>query len=190
MKPTTRHNKELVIAIGALLAAAAIGPVAVAQTTPPKQPVEAQQLGSPQPPTQQMNTEQRLENQQQMERTGVQQQMNHQWQQMANGNGKVSKSEYDRYWKRQFKLADTNHDGTLSRQECLAAVQKMDGANFNQEKFDQMWNQVSENGRITPSQDLAWHDMQFKTATRGKSELTKAQFRHAIDSRDQTLASL
>lgn len=183
------YNTQLVIALGALLAVA-VGPAAVAQTTPPKQPVQAQQLGQPQPPTEQMNTEQRLENRQQMQRTGMQQAMNQQWQQMANGSGKVSKNDYDRYWKQQFRMADTNHDGKLSRQECVAAVQKANGANFSQVKFNQMWNEASHHGYITPSEDLAWHDMQFSKATRGKTELTKTEFRHAIDSRNQSLASL
>lgn len=145
-----KYGNRLTIAIGMMLAGAALGPAAFAQTT------SAQQ-----------------------------------WQQMdANGNGKVSKSEYNTYWKQQFKQADTNNDGKLSRQECEAAVKKMKGANFSQAKFDKMWNDVSQNGYITQSQDLAYHDKQFNKATHGNGELTRAEFRKSLSRRSESVASL
>lgn len=118
-------------------------------------------------------------------------QQDQQWQQMnANGNGKVSRSEYDHYWKRQFKQADTNQDGKLSRQECQAAVKKMQGANFSQTRFDEMWNNVSQHGYITPSQDLAYHNKQFDKASHGNNTMTKAEFEHTVNTGSESVASL
>lgn len=159
-----RCRKKLAVAMGTMLAGAAMGPAAWAQSAhTPEQRQTQQETGT----------------------------LRQQWQQMnANGGPRVSKAEYDNYWKRQFKLADTNHDGKLSRRECEVAVKKLTGADYSQVKFNRMWKEVSHHGYITPGDDLAWHDKQFHHATSGGRELTKAEFLKAINSEGQTLASL
>ncbi|HEX7371094.1 MAG TPA: hypothetical protein VF284_12520 [Rhodanobacteraceae bacterium] len=120
-----------------------------------------------------------------------QQQMNQQWQQMdTNNDGKVSKSEYDHYWKQQFKTADTNNNGKLSKQECETAMRNMRGAQFSQAKFDRMWNQVSHDGHITKSQDLAYHDKQFRKAANGNNQLTQTEFENAMNTDGEQVTSL
>lgn len=109
----------------------------------------------------------------------------------TNHDGQVSKSEFDHYWKQQFQTADTNHDGKLSRQECLTAVRKMEGSHFSQTRFNKMWNDVSQNGHITSSQDLAYHNRQFSKAdTNDNGKLSLAETRNAVQSGNENLASL
>lgn len=168
------HSKKLTIALGMMLAGASLGPVALAQTTTP-QPMQEQQQ----------------DQMQNMQNSSAKQQMTQQWQMMdANNDGKVSKSEYDNYWKQQFKTADTNNNGKLSRQECETAMRSMQGAQFSQVKFDQMWNQVSQNGHITQSQDVAYHNKQFRKAANGNNELTQAEFQNAMNTDGEEVTSL
>jgi Ca2+-binding EF-hand superfamily protein len=109
----------------------------------------------------------------------------------TNQDGQVSRREFDNYWKQQFQTADTNQDGKLSRQECEMAVRNTEGSQFSQAKFDKMWNDVSQNGHITSSQDLAYHDQQFSKAdANDNGKLSLAETRNAVQSGNQDLASL
>jgi Ca2+-binding EF-hand superfamily protein len=109
----------------------------------------------------------------------------------TNNDGQVSKSEFDNYWKQQFQAADTNNDNKLDRQECLTAGRRMEGPRFSQAKFDAMWNKVSQDGHISSGQDLAFHNRKFRQAdTNDNGELSLAEARNAVQSGDETVASL
>lgn len=157
------QTRKLTIALGALLAGAGFGPAALAWNS------NASSTKT--------------------------QQMDQQIQQMdTNHDGQVSQSEYDNYWKQQFQTADTNNDGKLSKQEAKAASEKLNGGlAVSRGSFDRMWRSADTNGdgALSQNEDLAYHDKMFRQADRNSDgRLTKAEVRHAVQSRDESLASL
>jgi Ca2+-binding EF-hand superfamily protein len=109
----------------------------------------------------------------------------------TNNDGQVSQSEFDTYWRQQFQTADTNNDNKLDRQECLTAAREMEGSRFSQARFDTMWNKVSHDGHISSGADIAYHNKQFNKAdTNDNGQLSLAETRNAVQSGNETVASL
>lgn len=110
----------------------------------------------------------------------------------SNHDGRISRTEYDAYWKRQFARADANHDGKLEKSEARIAAKRINGGTVaTANGFDRMWQQVSDHGVAMPRQDMAYHDRLFKQAdTDNDGTLSKTEMRRALSARDLSMASL
>lgn len=110
----------------------------------------------------------------------------------SNHDGRVSKAEYDAYWKQQFAQADTNHDGTLDQSEARSAARRINGGTVaTANGFDRMWKQISDNGIAPQQQDMAYHDRLFRQAdTCGNGALSETEMRRALSAHDESVASL
>lgn len=169
------QTKKLTIALGALIAGAAIGPAALAQSS------SSQAYQTPSA-TERQNTTQ-TDN------------MNQQWQQMdTNHDGHVSKSEFDNYWKQQFKTADTSNDGKVTKTQLRQADESMNGgASISRSSFDRMWRSADTNrdGSLSQNEFMAYHNKMFKQAdTNNDNRLSKAEIRTAVQRHDESVASL
>lgn len=110
----------------------------------------------------------------------------------SNHDGRVSRAEYDAYWKRQFAQADANHDGKLEESEARAAAKRLNGGTVaTADGFKRMWKQVSANGVATQQRDMAYHDRLFKQAdTDSNGALSKTEIRRALSAHNLSVASL
>src|SRR5690348_14329482 len=165
------QTKKLTIALGALVAGAALGPAAFAQSSS----------------SQAYQTE--------TQNTAQTQNMNQQVQQMdSNNDGHVSRSEFDSYWKQKFKSADANNDGKLSKQELKTASEQMNGGlRISQSSFNRMWRSADtdNDGSLSQNEDLAYHNKMFRRAdANNDGRLTKAEVRNAVQNHDESVASL
>ncbi|HET6907372.1 MAG TPA: EF-hand domain-containing protein [Rhodanobacteraceae bacterium] len=163
------QTRKLTIALGALIAGAAFGPAALAQSSS----------------SQQYETRNATQTQN----------MDQQWQQMdANHDGHVSKSEFDNYWNQQFKTADTSNDGKLTKQQLRTADETMNGgATISKSSFNRMWRSADTNhdGSLSQNEFMAYHDKMFRKAdTNNDGRLSKAEVRNAVQKHDESIASL
>ena len=99
----------------------------------------------------------------------------------SNHDGRVTRAEFDAYWKRQVELSDTNHDGKISQAEARAAAKRLNGGKLpRKNRFDLRWNSVSHHGMLDVQQAIAMHEQLFQKADAdGDGKLSEAEIRHA-----------
>lgn len=109
-----------------------------------------------------------------------------------NHDGRVSKAEFDAYWKRQIRLSDTNHDGKISQDEARAAAKRLNGGKLpRKNRFDLRWDSTSHHGTLTEQQALAWHDQLFRQAdTNGDGQLSEEEMRQSLSANNLNVGSL
>ena len=110
----------------------------------------------------------------------------------SNHDGRVTKVEFDAYWKHQVELSDTNHDGKISQAEARAAAKRLNGGKLpRKNRFDLRWNSVSHHGMLDEQQAVALHERLFRKADAdGDGKLSKAEIRHALSAQDLNVGLL
>lgn len=110
----------------------------------------------------------------------------------SNQDGRVSKAEFDAYWKHQVELSDTNHDGKISQAEARAAAKRMNGGKLpRKNRFDLRWNSVSHHGMLDEQQAIAVHERLFQKADAdGDGKLSEAEMRHALSAQNLNVGLL
>lgn len=109
-----------------------------------------------------------------------------------NHDGRVSKAEFDAYWKRQIRLSDTNHDGKISQDEARAAAKRLNGGKLpRKNRFDLRWDSISHHGMLSEQQALAWHDQLFRQAdSNGDGQLSEQEMRRSLSANNLNIGSL
>lgn len=110
----------------------------------------------------------------------------------SNHDGRVTRAEFDAYWKRQVELSDTDHDGKISQAEARAAAKRLNGGKLpRKNRFDLRWNSVSHHGVLDVQQAIAVHERLFRAADAdGDGKLSKAEMRHALSAQNLNVGLL